>query len=96
MEHLAADERATAMGVITTGDSISRAVGLNIGGWLLGAGFLRMPFALATGLYSASIVLFYYFFGRTSTEPLDDDEQYTGSASSHPSDTDEHDDGAFV
>jgi MFS family permease len=96
MEGLNKAERSTAMGIINTGDSLSRAVGLNIGGWMLGAGFLRMPFALATVLYSASIVLFYYFFGRTSTEPLDDDEQYTGFASSHPSDMDEQDDGAFV
>lgn len=76
MEHLATDEQATAMGVITTGDSISRAVGLNIGGWLLGAGFLRMPFALATILYSASIILFYYFFAGATTKSTEAEEDH--------------------
>ncbi|MFW9795685.1 MAG: MFS transporter [Candidatus Thorarchaeota archaeon] len=74
MEGLDKMERSTAMGIINAGDSLSRAVGLNIGGWLLGAGFLRMPFALATILYSVSIVIFYYFFGTTSGPPPEEDE----------------------
>jgi len=65
MEGLQKEERSTAMGVINMGDALSRAVGLNIGGWLLVSGFLRAPFTLAVFLYSASIVLFYWFFGRT-------------------------------
>jgi MFS family permease len=65
MEGLEKEEQSTAMGVINAGDSLSRAVGLNIGGWLLAAGLLRAPFALATVFYTASIVIFYWFFGRT-------------------------------
>jgi MFS family permease len=68
MEGLEKEERSTAMGVINTGDSLSRAVGLNIGGWLLSAGFLRAPFLLATVLYSMSIILFYWFFGRSDMD----------------------------
>jgi len=69
MEGLEKEEQSTAMGVINAGDSLSRAVGLNIGGWLLAAGLLRAPFALATVFYTVSIVLFYWFFGRSVEEP---------------------------
>ncbi len=75
MEGLDKAERSTAMGIINTGDSLSRAVGLNIAGWLLGAGFLRMPYALAAILYTVSIVLFYYFFGTTDGGSPDTDEE---------------------
>ncbi len=70
MEGLEKDERSTAMGVINMGDSLSRAVGLNIGGWLLAAGFLRLPFAFAAVFYFASVVLFYLFFGRAKKESI--------------------------
>jgi len=72
MEGLEKEEQSTAMGVINAGDSLSRAVGLNIGGWLLAAGFLRAPFALATVFYTVSIVLFYWFFGRSDNESTPD------------------------
>lgn len=71
LEGLNKEEQSTAMGVINTGDSLSRAIGLNIGGWLLASGFLRAPFAWAVVLYSASIVLFYWFFGRGVDETDD-------------------------
>ena len=74
MEGLEKEEQSTAMGVINTGDSLSRAIGLNIGGWLMAAGFLRAPFALATVLYTASIMLFYWFFGKSSEESTSSDE----------------------
>ncbi|MFW9965950.1 MAG: MFS transporter [Candidatus Thorarchaeota archaeon] len=64
MEGCSQDERSTAMGVINTGDSLARGVGLNIGGWLLAIGLWRAPFAFAVIFYSLSIVLFYWFFGR--------------------------------
>ncbi|MDH4214720.1 MAG: MFS transporter [Candidatus Thorarchaeota archaeon] len=66
MEGLEKEERSTAMGVINAGDSLSRAFGLNIGGVLMAAGFLREPFAIAGVLYLISVVLFYVFFGRSS------------------------------
>jgi MFS family permease len=75
MEGLDKAERSTAMGIINTGDSLSRAVGLNIAGWLLGAGLLRVPYALAAILYTISIVLFYYFFGTSSSGSLDNEEE---------------------
>jgi MFS family permease len=68
MEGLEKEEQSTAMGVINTGDSLSRAVGLNFGGWLLAAGFLRAPYLFATVLYTVSIVLFYWFFGRSDMD----------------------------
>ncbi len=77
MEGLDKEEQSTAMGVINAGDSLSRAVGLNIGGWLMASGFLRMPFALATVFYVASIMLFYWFFGRSNEEPTLEDPGYT-------------------
>lgn len=73
MEGLDKEEQSTAMGVINAGDSLSRAVGLNIGGWLMAAGFLRVPFALATVFYTVSIILFYWFFGRSNEEPVLED-----------------------
>ena len=68
LEGLAKEEQSTAMGVINTGDALSRAIGLNVGGWLLASGFLRAPFALATVLYTLSIMLFYWFFGKSNEE----------------------------
>jgi len=70
MEGLEDDERSTAMGVINAGDSLSRAVGLNVAGWLLASGFFRIPFAIAAVFYSLSIVLFYWFFGRGKYETI--------------------------
>ena len=75
MEGLDKEERSTAMGVITAGDSLSRAFGLNLGGALMAVGLLREPFAIAGILYAASVILFYIFFGRnrgvkpSSTKP---------------------------
>jgi MFS family permease len=68
MEGLDKDERSTAMGVINAGDSLSRAVGLNVAGWLLASGFFRAPFAVAAIFYSLSIILFYWFFVRSRYE----------------------------
>jgi MFS family permease len=67
LEGLEKEEQSTAMGVINTGDSLSRAIGVNIGGVMLATGFLRAPFALAIVFYVASIFLFYWFF-RSSDE----------------------------
>jgi len=64
MEGLEKEEQSTAMGVINTGDSLSRAIGVNIGGVMLASGFLRAPFAFAIIFYVASIILFYWYFGR--------------------------------
>jgi MFS family permease len=69
MEGLEPDEQATAMGVINTGDSLGRAVGLNIAGMMLASGLLRAPYFIAGILYAVSIILFVVFFGGESEEP---------------------------
>jgi len=68
MEGLENDEQATAMGVINTGDSLGRAIGLNIAGMLLASGFLRAPYFIAGILYAVSIILFIVFFGGKSED----------------------------
>ncbi|MHA2142292.1 MAG: MFS transporter [Candidatus Thorarchaeota archaeon] len=62
MEGLRKEERATAMGVVRTGDSLARGVAANIGGWMLAAGLYREPYLLVSGLYIVGIFMFYYFF----------------------------------
>ncbi|MFW9953952.1 MAG: MFS transporter [Candidatus Thorarchaeota archaeon] len=62
MEYLAKEERATAVGIVRTGDSFVRGVAANIGGMLLAAGLYRLPYVLVSGLYILAIVLFYGFF----------------------------------
>ena len=64
MEGLEKEEQSTAMGVINTGDALSRAIGLNLGGVLLATGYLRAPYFVAIFFYVASIILFYWFFNR--------------------------------
>ena len=64
MEALDATEQSTALGVINAGDAVGRGIGLNIGGMLLAAGFIRAPFAVASVFYIVGVVLFYLFFGR--------------------------------
>jgi MFS family permease len=68
MEGLAKEERATAVGVVRTGDSLVRGVASNIGGWLLAAGYYRLPYILVSGLYILSIFLFYAFFKKKEEE----------------------------
>jgi len=62
MEGLNREERATAMGVVRTGDSLARGVAANIGGWMLAAGLYREPYLLVSGLYIVGIFMFYHFF----------------------------------
>ncbi|MHA1957492.1 MAG: MFS transporter [Candidatus Thorarchaeota archaeon] len=72
MEKLAKEERATAMGIVRTGDSIVRGIAANIGGFLLAAGFYRLPYLLVSGLYVVGVVLFFVFFRSMDVdEPLD-------------------------
>jgi MFS family permease len=68
MEGLVKEERATAVGVVRTGDSLVRGIASNIGGWLLAAGYYRLPYILVSGLYILSIVLFYAFFKKKEEE----------------------------
>jgi MFS family permease len=68
MEGLTKEERATAMGVVGTGDSLVRGVASNIGGIMLAAGLYREPYMLVSGLYIVGIALFYIFFKSKEKE----------------------------
>lgn len=68
MEVLSKDERATAMGVVRTGDSFVRAVAAIIGGWMLAQSMYSEPYLIVSGLYILSIIMFFNFFRRTEHE----------------------------
>jgi MFS family permease len=68
MEGLTKQERATAMGVVRSADSLVRAIAANIGGWLLALGLYRLPYLLVSGLYVLSIILFFVFFKNKEVE----------------------------
>ncbi|MHA1771873.1 MAG: MFS transporter [Candidatus Thorarchaeota archaeon] len=62
MESLTKNERSTASGLVSTGDSFARGIAANIGGWLLSQGLYRLPYLLVSGLYLLAVILFYVFF----------------------------------
>ena len=62
MEGLTKEERATAVGVVGSADSLVRAIASNIGGWLLALGLYRVPYVLVSGLYVVGIAFFFGFF----------------------------------
>ena len=68
MEGLTKEERATAVGVVRSADSLVRAVAANIGGWLLALGMYRLPYVLVSGLYVIGITSFYGFFRKKEEE----------------------------
>ncbi|MFW9933783.1 MAG: MFS transporter, partial [Candidatus Thorarchaeota archaeon] len=68
MECLTKEERATATGIVRTGDSFVRGVAANIGGMLLAAGLYRIPYILVSGLYILAVILFYSFFKSKEEE----------------------------
>ncbi|MHA1576570.1 MAG: MFS transporter [Candidatus Thorarchaeota archaeon] len=68
MEGLTKEERATAVGVMRSGDSFVRGVSAIIGGWLLAMGLYRLPYVLVSGLYILSVILFYTFFKNKEQE----------------------------
>jgi MFS family permease len=70
MEGLTKEERATAMGVVRSADSLVRAIAANIGGWLLAVGLYRLPYLLVSGLYILGISFFYGFFRNTEQEQI--------------------------
>jgi MFS family permease len=68
MEGLTKQERATAVGVVRTGDSLVRGIASNIGGWFLAMGMYQTPYFVVAGLYVLAIVLFYLFFRNKEEE----------------------------
>jgi len=68
MESLTKEERATAVGVVRTGDSLVRGIGANIGGWFLAMGMYQTPYFVVAGLYVLSVIMFYSFFKKKEKE----------------------------
>ena len=68
MEGLTKEERATAVGVVRSADSLVRAIASNIGGWLLALGLYRVPYLLVSGLYIVGITFFFGFFRNKEKE----------------------------
>jgi MFS family permease len=68
MEGLTKQERATAVGVVRTGDSLVRGIASNIGGWFLAMGMYQTPYFVVAWLYVLAIVLFYIFFRNKEEE----------------------------
>ena len=68
MEGLTKDERATAVGVVRTGDSLVRGIGANIGGWFLAVGLYQTPYFVVAGLYVISVIMFFLLFKHKEKE----------------------------
>jgi len=68
MEGLTKEERATAVGVVRTGDSLVRGFGAIIGGWFLAMGMYQTPYFVVAGLYVLAVIMFYLFFRNSERE----------------------------
>ena len=62
---VATDERGAASGISTALWRLPNALSSFIGAWLMGIGFLALPFFIATAFYVVSIVMFWFFFKNT-------------------------------
>jgi MFS family permease len=62
---VATNERGVASGISTALWRLPNALSSFIGAWLMGIGFLALPFFLATAFYVVSIVMFWFFFKNT-------------------------------
>jgi len=62
---VATDERGAASGISTALWRLPNALSSFIGAWLMGSGFLALPFFLATAFYVVSITMFWFFFKNT-------------------------------
>jgi predicted MFS family arabinose efflux permease len=56
------DERSEASGISAALWRLPNSISTGIGAYLMGAGYLALPFYLASVLYIISIGLFWYFF----------------------------------
>ncbi len=59
------DERGAAAGISSAVWRLPNSVSTTIGADMMNAGLLALPFYLATGLYVASLGLYWFFFGKT-------------------------------
>ncbi|MEM4734887.1 MAG: MFS transporter [Candidatus Thorarchaeota archaeon] len=71
MENLSRDERATATGIVTTGDQAVRGIAAIIAAQLLEAGRYREPYLIAAMLYVVAIILFYALFRDIEAKSLE-------------------------
>lgn len=60
------DERSRGNALINLMESVPRAVGPSVGGYLFNTGNLTLPFLITSSLYAISTVGFYVLFRRTS------------------------------
>jgi len=65
MELVDKDERGVASGISTALWRLPNALSSFIGAWLMGIGFLALPFFIATTIYVFSIGMFWFFFKNT-------------------------------
>jgi hypothetical protein len=68
MEGLTKEERATAVGVVRTVDSLARGIASNFTGTLLVTKQYRTPYLFVTILYAVSVFMFYGFFRRNEAQ----------------------------
>jgi MFS family permease len=62
---VATDERGAASGISTALWRLPNALSSFIGAWLMGLGFLALPFFIGTLFYVVSITMFWFFFKNT-------------------------------
>jgi MFS family permease len=62
---VATEERGVASGISTALWRLPNALSSFIGAWMMGIGFLALPFFVATAFYVVSIVMFWFFFKNT-------------------------------
>lgn len=59
------DERGVASGISTALWRLPNALSSSIGAWMMGLGFLALPFFVGTVIYVISISMFWFFFKNT-------------------------------
>jgi MFS family permease len=62
---VATEERGAASGISTALWRLPNALSSSIGAWMMGIGFLALPFFVGTVFYVVSIVMFWFFFRNT-------------------------------
>jgi len=59
------DERGAAAGITSAVWKLPNSLSTAVGGYMMKAGLLALPFYLATALYVASLAVYWVFFGKT-------------------------------
>ena len=62
---VATEERGVASGISTALWRLPNALSSVVGAWLMGIGYLALPFFIATAIYVFSISMFWFFFRNT-------------------------------